>query len=356
MYGHEIFKRRESSIGQPTCWAASLVRRAFSFSGVRFLLGGILLAAASLKAELLFMTAAWPFGAGLFETGPFGAGEFGLVLFELAFAGWLFSGRLTSYAWWAATGCFATFATVAAFKVLHGDADCGCFGVIRTPPWVALSIDVTALVALLATYHGRTTTGAYRSTFFSRLPGAVGYALIFLVATKISLPLVLADGLSRSNASNSDPSRWVGRRFPLLEEIDIGPELSSGECIVVLHRHGCPLCDETLNAAWFRDAAHGAPGLNRIALIELPPYENAQEADFSRFGLTGRLNSDKPYPLPVPVVVLLEEGRVTSVAVGEQSRVRLREVLGQSPGPVVATRLDLPAKPRETIAFAEPRE
>lgn len=337
---------RDSSIGQSNRQAASFVRCAFSFSRVRFLLGGILLAAASLKAELLFTSAA----------GPFETWEFGLVLFELVFAAWLFSRRLPSLAWWAATGCFATFAAVAAFKLLHGDADCGCFGVVRTPPWVALSIDVAALAALLTTYHDRSTTGTCRSTFVSRLPAAVGYALILLVATRISLPLVLADGLRRGSASNTDPSRWVGQRLSLLEQIDIGAELSSGEWIVVLSRHDCPLCEETLNAAWFRDAARSASGSNRIALIELPPYEKAQQTDSSRFGLAGRLNSDKPCPLTVPVVLLLDEGRVLSVAVGRQSGIKLREVLGQAPGAVAATGLDLPVKPRETIAFVEPRE
>ncbi len=346
-------ERVEAATGQPERRAASFVGRTLSFSGLRFLLGAILLTAASLKAEWLFVSAAWPFGAGHAGTGLFERWAFGLVLFEIAFAAWLFSGRLPSFAWWAATGCFATFASVAAFKVLHGDADCGCFGVVRTPPWVALSIDLTALAALLATYRDRTTRRKCPSSFALRLPAAVGYAMILLVATKISLPLVLADGFNRNGASVMDPSRWVGQRFPLLEHIDIGPELSSGEYIVILHRHGCPLCEETLNAAWFRDAAGHS---NRIALIELPPYAAAQEAEFSQFAFAGRLNVDRPLPLTAPVVVLLKQGRVTSVAVGGESRAKLRELLEPSPAALAARRLSPPAKSEATVALREWRK
>lgn len=111
-----------------------------------------------------------------------------------------------------------------------------------------------------------------------------------------------------------------------------------------------------MDAAWFRDAARGAPGSNRLALIELPPYKNAHQADFSRFALSGRLNSDKPCLLPVPVLLLLNEGRVMSVAVGEQSRVRLRELIEASPAALAGTRLCRPAKPEATVALREWRE
>ncbi|NQT15989.1 MAG: hypothetical protein HQ582_24755 [Planctomycetes bacterium] len=337
---------RDSSIGQSNRQAASFVGCAFSFSRVRFLLGGILLTAASLKAGLLFTSAA----------GPFETWEFGLVLFELVFAAWLFSGRLPSLAWWAATGCFATFAAVAAFKLLHGDADCGCFGIVRTPPWVALSIDVAALAALLTTYHDRSTTGTCRSTFVSRLPAAAGYALILLVATRISLPLVLADGLRRGSASTSDPSRWVGQRLPLLEQIDIGAELSSGEWTAVLHRHDCALCGETLKCLSPSDVDRGVSAFGRIALVELPPYADTHDVGSSELVRTARLAGREAHWLPVPVVVHLKDGRVISVAVGEQSRASLLRILGGPQETPATTAMDLRARHRQTIALLEPRE
>jgi Methylamine utilisation protein MauE len=339
-------KHHELPARQAKRWAASLAGHGVSFAVVRFLLGGILLTAAALKAELLFMSSAWPVMTW----------SFWLVLFELAFAAWLFSGRLSAYAWWAAAGCFGTFAIVAGFKVLRGDADCGCFGVVETPPWVTFSLDVTALLALLATYHDRAATRTNRLAFVSRFSAAIGYALVLLVVAKLSLAHIYGNGLDGGDASITDPSEWIGHRFPLLEQIEIGSDLSAGEYIVVLHRHDCPLCEETLNSPWLCEAAWGRCDTGQIALVELPPCGPPEEDTASRFPLSGRLNVSEPCLLPAPTVVLLEEGRVVSVATGQDSKARLRELLG----PLSKRIAVLPSKPamdpREMLAFWEPRE
>lgn len=341
-----VSKRRELSARQAKRWAAALARHGVSFAVVRFLLGGILLTAAALKAELLFMSSAWPVMTW----------SFWLVLFELAFAAWLFSGRLSAYAWWAAAGCFGTFAIVAGFKVLRGDADCGCFGVVESPPWVTFSLDVTALLALLATYHDRVTTRTNRFTFVSRFPAAIGYALILLVVTKLSLAGIYGNGLDGGDASITDPSGWIGQRFPLLDRIEIGSDLSVGEYIVVLHRHDCPLCEETLNSPWFCEAAWGRCDTGQIALVELPPCGSPEESIASRFPVSGRLNGSEPCLLPAPVVVLLEEGRVVSVATGQDSKARLRELVGPSSKRFTVLSSRLPMDPGELLALWEARE
>jgi hypothetical protein len=339
----DVSGRRESSARQVKQWVASFTGHGVSFAVVRFLMGGILLAAATLKAELLFMS----------SIPPFASWSFGLVLFELAFAAWLFFGSWSSYAWWAAAGCFGFFAMVAGFKVLHGEADCGCFGVVRTPPWVSLSIDLTALACLAATYRGRVTAGPGRWAFVRRFPAAVGYALILLVVAKTGVTLLFAGGSAHEDMTFVDASQWVGRRFPLLESIDIGAELSVGEYVVVLHRHGCPLCEKTLSAPWFRDAASRWCDWGRIALIELPPYGDPGKRGDSHFPLAGRLNAPEPCLLPAPVVVLLQDGRVVSVATGEESPARLRELFGRSSEADVAGVLKLGAGCRESLAFLE---
>lgn len=151
-------------IGQTAC----LVRQRLTFSAVRILLGGILLTAATLKGELLLRSGTWPYDAW----------GFALVLFELGFAGWLFSGRLPAHVWWVSVACFATFATVTAAKLFRGEADCGCFGVVRTPPWITLLIDIAALTALTATYRDRKAVALHTSTLGYRLPATIGYAVI----------------------------------------------------------------------------------------------------------------------------------------------------------------------------------
>ncbi len=75
-----------------------------------------------------------------------------------------------------------------------------------------------------------------------------------------------------------------------------------------------------------------------------------------RFPLSGRLNGSEPCLLPAPVVVLLEEGRVVSVATGQDSKTRLRELLGSSSTRIAVLPSKLPMDPRETLAFLEPRE
>ena len=322
---------------------ARLVRQRLTFSAVRILLGGILLTAATLKGELLLRSATWPYDAW----------GFALVLFELGFAGWLFSARLPAHVWWVSAACFATFATVTAAKLFRGEADCGCFGVVRTPPWVTLLIDIAALTALTATYRDRKAVALHTSTFGYRLPAAMGYAVILVVAAKLSLPLFGGNEWRRQDAILADPSLWVGQRCPLLDQIDIGAELSTGECLVVLHRHDCALCEETLNAAWFGDAACDVGGSRRLALVELPPCAGDDSRNVPRSLLVGRLNSSEPCLLPAPVVILLENGRVVSVATGRESEARLKELLERRRNAVAAGSWGVCANPQSTLALVE---
>lgn len=331
--------RTRRSIGQAACLAGQRL----PFSAVRILLGGILLTAATLKGELLLRSGAWPYDAW----------GFALVLFELGFAGWLFSGRLPAHAWWVSVACFATFATVTAAKLFRGEADCGCFGVVRTPPWVTLLIDIAALTALTATYRDRKAVGPHTSTLGYRLPAAIGYAIILVVAAKLSLPLFGGNEWRRQDATLADPSLWIGQRCPLLDQIDIGAELSTGECVVVLHRHDCAMCNETLGAAWFRDAARDVGGSLRLALVELPPCAGDDPQKVPRSLLVGRLNSPVPCLLPAPVVILLENGRVVSVATGRESDARLKELLGRRPNAVAAGSCGVCANPQGTLALVE---
>lgn len=341
----DVFTRCGSLAGQEKQRELSLVHRAASFALVRFVLGAVLLTAAALKSELLFTT----------STAPIVSWSLGLVLFELIIAAWLFSGILSSFAWWAAAGCFAFFAMVAGVKVLHGEMNCGCFGVVPTPPWVSLSIDLTALGCLAATYRGRASVPG-RPALLHRFPAALGYALIVLVVAKAGVTLGYGGGSMCGDVTFGDPSEWVGRRFPLLESIDIDVDLSQGEYVVVLHRHGCSLCEETLNAPWFCDAVSARCERGRIALVELPPYGESANRGGPRFSLTGRLNASDPCLLPAPVVVVLQDALVLSVAAGEESPARLRELVGKSSPADIADASKLFGNRRESLALLEATE
>jgi len=278
-------------------WARTAVdslARAASITRVRFLLGGILLVAATLKAESLFSSSA---SLPWYLTTVF-------VFAELTLAGLLFSGAVPLHTWWAALLCFSCFAVVAVVKLWRGAADCGCFGAVATPPWVALAIDLSAVAALLFEYRERSTPRqATSSRSLTRWPMAVGFALIAVVGMKA----VVSISALQPTLAAVDPARWVGQRLPLLDGIDVGAELSSGVWTVILHRHGCAKCADLLSDAKSIAEQPGA----RLALVELlPPNAKTASARSANGMLLGHLPDRGFNAFPVPLVLQINDGRV----------------------------------------------
>lgn len=171
--------------------------------------------------------------------------EFLLVLFELSLAGVLLSSVRPNIAWWMATSCFGGFACVAVYKMLLGEKSCGCFGTVLTPPWIALVIDLLAILALFLTVHSRFSDAVDRKPRVAeaRLPSlrAVGMACILLVTLKAGWSMAV----DRSSQP-LDPHQWINARLPLLDSIDIGDRLARGEWLVVFHRPGCEACEQLI--------------------------------------------------------------------------------------------------------------
>jgi hypothetical protein len=277
-----------------------VIDRAVSINLVRFLLGTILLVAAALKADSFLTSSAslpWYFTAAL-------------VFAELILAGLLFSGAMPVVTWWATVLCFSCFALVAGVKLWRGAVDCGCFGAIATPPWVALTIDLSAVAALIFKYrewHALRRINA--SSNVTRLPMAIGFALVVVIGMKsiVSLSRV------QTTLAEGDPTYWVGQRLPLLDEIDIGAELSSGAWTVILHRSGCTKCDDLLSDA---ESLSHQPD-SRIALVELMAADAGTEIAFSTSGmLLGHLRRSEFHVIPAPLVIQIDDGRV--VFAGDQ--------------------------------------
>lgn len=154
------FQSGSIALSQP----ASATQSYFGFGLVRILLAALLIVAACLKADNLLTKPAphWT--------------EFLLVLFELSLAGVLLSEVRPNIAWWMATSCFGGFACVAVYKMLLGEQSCGCFGAVPTPPWIALVIDLLAILALFLTVHSRFSDTVDRKPRLAaaRLPIASG--------------------------------------------------------------------------------------------------------------------------------------------------------------------------------------
>jgi hypothetical protein len=285
------------SVHQPSM---AVIERAVSISLVRFFLGGVLVVAAALKADSFLTSSAsvpWYFTAAL-------------VFAELILAGLLFSGAMPVVTWWAIALCFSCFALVAGVKLWRGAVDCGCFGAVATPPWVALAIDLSAVAALILKYR---ESSAPRRTDTSsnvmRLPMAIGFALVIVIGMKA----IVSFSSVQPTLAAVDPMDWVGERLPLLDEIDIGAELSSGAWTVILHRSGCAKCDDLLAEA---ESLMRRPGF-KFALVEVIAADAGTEIALSTSGmLLGHLCRSEFSVMPTPLVLQIDDGRV--VFAGDQ--------------------------------------
>ncbi len=209
------------------------------------------------------------------------------VEFEIFFGLWLLRGLLPRLTWMAALGCFGVFACVSLYKALAGEASCGCFGKIEVNPWITLSID-TAAIAVFSIlrpqynkYNNRLLPmirlGSLTSLLCALLPLAV---ISGWLAIAHSNSVLYKSGLIISgDAVILDPSRWIGKKFPLTNHIVKGQlirngrteqflsgELAYGKWLIVLYHSDCPKCRATINS--LRQSSENT----RIVLLELPPY------------------------------------------------------------------------------------
>ena len=176
---------------------------------------------------------------------------------------------------------------------------------------------------------------------FSRVGVVAAVALVVGIPGALAMAMyrpatLMADGtiVGRGGVVVLEPETWVGKRFPLIEHIDIGGQLAYGDWLVVLYRHDCPGCQELLSglakdaAAWDMD-----PLGTRLALIELPPYGSSSvDPVLSGFTL-GRLAGPWKWAVATPTEITLTNGRVVNASTSVQTIGRLerlpRDRLGQ---------------------------
>jgi len=104
-----------------------------------------------------------------------------------------------------------------------------------------------------------------------------------------------------------EPEKWVGKRFPLLDYIDIGDKLKEGKWLVMLYHHNCPNCREAIHG--LRLLAEQA-GVHSVAMIEMPPYLKSPSGFGSREVtlLHGRLSDRHKWFAETPFVLTLQDG------------------------------------------------
>jgi hypothetical protein len=286
---------------------------------MNYLVGLLLLVAAILKAGELLQSS-----AVLLQS------EFTRVLLSIEIAGEVAFGMLALWgAYWqrlriASMAIFAAFAGYSFYLALQGAASCGCFGSLKVDPRWTLLIDLSVLLGLVTDWwFGRNRlSSSDRSTANALMQnrgrgrwtlvaiGAGSCAIFLLLFWQInpiqdhSKPLLQTAG----DLTVLDPASWVGKAFPLVDEVDV--DVSQGQWLLLFHRHDCPKCQSALPR--YEELAHRSRH-ERVALIEVPPCANEGHATFSACAI-GRLAAERQWFVQTPVEVRLHDGIVVDVS------------------------------------------
>ena len=237
------------------------------------------------------------------------AAEFGLGFLVLTGIYWSYMRR-------ALFVVFLGFACYALFLALQGEESCGCFGQLKVSPWWTFLLDVLVLFGLgleIILNRGSRSDTRQRPKVWTKPCLAFGSVL----SIGICIGLVSYLNPVQSNAGIQmqqiggltvlEPETWVGQKNPLSSFVDV--ELDAGEWIVLLHRHDCPKCQETIEEL---EISFGTDQANQIAIIEVPPYGQAHGGE--KIFLQGRLTDDREWFVQTPVVMRIKDGIISSVS------------------------------------------
>ena len=304
-------------------------------TAVRVALGVVLLVAGALKAHHL---ATEPVAAAGWING-----RLGLMIqaeIEILFGLWLVGGLLPRLSWGGALACFTLFTGVTLYRGITGEASCGCFGKISVNPWYTLVLDVGAIVALLwqrpLLREGRPVANRR-----ARLVAVSAAGVVLCVAAGVAMGLYAPARLGEDGQILGDdpyvflePETWPGRRLPLLAHIvDVPPaakgvsstdargQLARGQWTVVLYRHNCSHCQESV-PKFEKMCLTAGPGggFTKVAMIELPPYAPPGKSLLSPNSpcVRGRLSDRRQWFVQTPVALFLADGAVTGLLQEDQ--------------------------------------
>jgi hypothetical protein len=226
------------------------------------------------------------------------------VEFELLFGFWLLANNWARPTWAAALACFALFTCVSLCKAISGHATCGCFGRVAVNPWYTGTLDVAIVLSLLRWRPKESFFAVHRATVVLIVWLAVGIPAAYAMGSYTDATLsdagkITADG----KVVVLEPERWVGKRFPLLDYIDIGNKLKEGGWTVLLYHWDCPRCKAVM--------ADMIKGKSKVVCVEVPPFEVAEKPATTYIG--ARLKTDHEWFVATPVILRLVNGSVVEV-------------------------------------------
>jgi len=246
-----------------------------------------------------------------------------VVAFELSLAAWLLSGTRRRLCRSVTAISFASFAAVSLRKALSGYQSCGCFGARTLSPWLSLLVDLASLSVLLRCLPPVERFTSSRLRFLFMLTSACAiYSLT-----------VVADRIARDQRVDEpgflEPQDWVGRRFPLLQHVDISDRIQRGRWIIVLLQPGCPACESVLN--WLAMPRWAAPdtycsGVSNVhlAIVAVATLGGRERDDVQRAACQyGQLDDAYTWYGDFPITIDLLDGVVRSSASGASAAIRL---------------------------------
>jgi hypothetical protein len=255
----------------------------------------------------------------ILPAGGFQSSKYGLVaLIEAeAFLGlWLITGIYPRASRLLAILSFSCFSLVSLTQAMSGQESCHCFGRHSVNPWLMLSLDIVAL-ALLSSWspvqngtagRSRPWTFALLVLLFLPLAAFSGHKMLAFDAVSVA-----ADGrvAGSTRVAVFLPSQWIGKKLPLLDQIDIGHQLEKGNWIAILYRSDCEKCRNEIrrivSAARENKNQKGQP---RIAFVAVTPTDGPEALELAdpSVGLWGSLTGQVEWLVETPTVLNLRDG------------------------------------------------
>jgi len=297
-------------------------KKRFGFAQFRFVIAGVLLLAAGLKAYQLATAPLPPVVQGsvftpLLELLNDRYFLMATVVGEILFALVLIAGIWLQWTWLLSLLGFAAFTLVSLMKGLSGETSCGCFGTVSVNPWITATFDA-AIVGLLVLFRERidwTFPALDKKKVLAVLVAwlaLAGLALSAMLSLKeqphatLGTEFVGADGrITIMLESNM----WVGKEFPLWDRVDNKSRqmLEKGEWNIVISRKQCEECKQLIERL-----GTAVP----LALLELDDGSMSITAssDFlSMVSVTGILKIDPNWVLLTPSLIKCRDGVCVSV-------------------------------------------
>lgn len=234
---------------------------------------------------------------------------------ELAVGCWLLSGWKPSGARRSVIALLLAFSAFSLYRAVAGYETCGCFGRFSVDPRLTFVLDVGTILMLwlvrpLPASEAANTRSA--AGFWTPLLAATYVVLVgflFWRTTIASGAEQIRPGVSYSDSLVIlEPEKWIGRQFPLVDDISPALDIADGRTLILFYHHDCPKCQEALPRI---ESLRSLRGDRQIALVEIPPFEPLAPDDL----LTARyeLNPTKEWFIQTPVVLETENGIVKAV-------------------------------------------